>query len=83
MIDLPKIDRETASSLNPFIAAVFTEDTLRIVAGALSDIGYLLSTDSDYPHAHLQPVFECIEIALRYEITNPVSCQQIKKGEAP
>lgn len=75
---LSKIDRETASMLNPFIGRL-TSDSLDKVADfieALRLIG-IGCADSPCPlnYDKLHDVLETVEVALRYEIENGQSEQ--------
>ena len=71
------VDRETASSLNPLIGTLFTEDTLRQVSSIVSDMGYLLSVVANPPD-RTDPEFRSLYLfcnviasAIDYELSNP------------
>lgn len=73
------VDRETASSLNPFIGTHSTEDSLEAVAATLTELGCLLtSADSPEP-ANLWWLFATMASALAWESENIQSIRQAKK----
>lgn len=73
------IDRETASSLNPFIGTHSTEDSLDAVAGTLTELGCLLtSADSPEP-SNLWWIFQSMACALTWESGNIQSIRQAQK----
>lgn len=78
--DALKIERNTASYLNPFIG-INAEETLNNCERVISDLGYVVSVSEksglqmNWPD--LFRVFETIVIAMRYES----NAQKQKQGE--
>lgn len=73
------VDRETASSLNPFIGTQCTQDSLDAVAETLVEIGCLLtSADSPEP-ARLWWLFSAMASAMAWESRNIQSIHQARR----
>lgn len=73
------VDRETASSLNPFIGTFSTEDSLEAISGTLTELGCLLtSADSPEP-ANLWWIFQSMACALSWESRNIQSIREAQK----
>lgn len=80
------IDRETASTINPLISSLWTEDTLDQCSRMVRHLGYLLS-QIDNPPEGTEPHFGnlyllCLPIAaaLDYEAANPLMTSGNMKG---
>jgi hypothetical protein len=74
------VDRETASSLNPFIGTHCTEDCLSSVALTLGEIGSLLtSADSPQPE-NLWWMFAAMSSALSWEAENIHSFRLLREN---
>ena len=75
------VDRETASSLNPFICSTGNASTLDMISDTLVEIACLLTrADSPQPD-RLWPVFHGMAIALRWE-SDAISTA-IRNGKEP
>lgn len=73
-----KVDRETASQINPLISSTWTEDTLDAVAAVVYEIGFMIS-ETDLAKDHVFRVFEACAAALQWERENIESVAQHRK----
>lgn len=78
-MDTPiKVDRETASRINPLISSVWTEDTLNTVASVVYEIGCMVS-ETELAKDHVFAIFDSAAAALRWERDNIESVAQRRK----
>lgn len=75
---LIKVDRETASQINPLISSIWTEDTLDAVAAVVYEIGFMIS-ETELAKDHVFRVFEACTAALQWERNNINSAAQRRK----
>lgn len=73
-----KVDRKTASRINPLISSIWTEDTLDTVASVIYEIGFMVS-ETNLAKEHTFAVFDAISAALRWEVDNIDSVRQARK----
>lgn len=73
-----KIDRDTASKINPLISSLWTEDTLDAARLAIYELGYILTT-TELAIENLFHIFGVIASALEWERDNIHSVAQARK----
>lgn len=61
-----KIDRETASKINPLISTVSTRDTLHCVGAVVYEVGFMIA-ETSLAKEHLYLVFAALSAAIEWE----------------
>ena len=69
MANKPTVDRLAASSINPLISSVSTEDTLHAAAVAVHELGFMVA-ETELAKDHVYLLFDAITCALRWESKN-------------
>ena len=73
-----KVDRATASKINPLISSLWTEDTLSNVASVVYEVGFMVA-ETELARENTFHVFEVAAAALWWELDNIQSVVQARK----
>lgn len=76
-----RVDRETASRINPLISSIWTEDTLDLVAAVVSEVGHMIA-ETEMAKEHIYAVFGAAAAALEWERDNIKSLAQAQEKGA-
>jgi hypothetical protein len=74
-----KVDRATASKINPLISSLWTEDTIDSLSDVIYELGYIAVSEHDLATANLFHLFGAIAAALEWEAENSYSIVQARK----
>lgn len=72
-----KVDRATASQINPLISSLWTEDTLSNVASVVYEVGFMVA-ETELAKENVFHVFEVAAAALWWELDNIQSVGQAR-----